>query len=341
MAYVINICILYFLIISIQINKVQKKYETVFLCGYTMGTTWKVKIINNRHLTYYNLKKKIEKQLCYDNNQISSWNKNSDISNFNKNFTTKPQKINKNLAKLISIGLLVGKKTNNLLDITSGTLINIWGFGPTSRKHSIPSKKTIKLAQMLTGLNHIKLLINKQQYYLQKDIPKLQINLSTLGEGFAADNLKRILDDEGINDYYISIGGTVVTHTSPKNSQNKIIAIQKPTETDNEIHCLISLKNNAVSTSGTYRNYYTLHKKIIHIINPITGNPANTDLVSVTVISKSALKSDAWDTGLILLGFRQAKKISIQEKLAVCLIKKNKSTLFTWTSPQFKKFLIK
>jgi thiamine biosynthesis lipoprotein len=127
-----------------------------------------------------------------------------------------------------------------------------------------------------------------------------------------------------------------------KNKQAKIIAIQKPTDKKQSIHLLVRLKNNSISTAGTYRNYYYLQGRCIpHLIDPSNGKPITHNLVSVSVISQTALEADGWDTGLLILGFKNAKKLALKEKLAVCLITQKKDVFLTWTSPEFKRFLIK
>ncbi|XBC38912.1 MAG: FAD:protein FMN transferase [Buchnera aphidicola (Melaphis rhois)] len=304
-----------------------------------MGTIWKINFVNectNKNI----LIKAIEQQIYEDNKKLSFWENSSDISKFNNYKSTKPQRIDKNLAKIVSVALLIGKKTFNALDITVGTLVNLWGFGPKMIPRSIPTPKQIKHALSLTGLKHIQLIQQHKKYYLKKNIEDTILDLSTLGEGFIADHLGELLKKYKIQDFTISVGGAIVTHIKNKFSNPKMIAIQEPTDKITKIHTIVKLKNNAISTSGTYRNYFYLEgKKITHIINPVTGNPITTNLISVSVITKSALESDAWDTGLMILGFNRAKKLAIKEKLAVCLIKKHKSILFTWISPQFRLFL--
>ncbi|XBC40946.1 MAG: FAD:protein FMN transferase [Buchnera aphidicola (Nurudea yanoniella)] len=306
-----------------------------------MGTTWKIQLIH-RYINKNALIKAITQQIYNDNKELSFWEKNSDISKFNRFNCTKPKHINKNLAKVISTALKIGKKTSNALDITIGTLVNMWGFGPKGPASYIPTAENINFALSLTGLKKIQLIEKNKNYYLKKHIKNITLDLSTLEEGFLADHLGELLKKKGINDFIISVGGAIVTHVFKNFSRPKIIAIQKPTDIQTKIHILIKLYNHSISTSGTYRNYYYLNgKKIIHLISPTTGKPIKTDLVSVSVISKSALESDAWDTGLMILGFEKAKSLAIKEKLAVCLIKKYKSTLFTWMSPHFYSFLIK
>ncbi|XBC44568.1 MAG: FAD:protein FMN transferase [Buchnera aphidicola (Schlechtendalia peitan)] len=306
-----------------------------------MGTIWRIKFLNT-NINKNILIKNINKQLDDDNQELSFWEKNSSISKFNRCKNTKPKIISKNLAKIILIALSISKKTSNALDITVGNLVNIWGFGPKKPPNNIPTSTTIKHALSSTNIKYINVIQKNNKYYLKKKFPNVVIDLSTLGEGFIADHLGELLKSKGIKDYSISVGGAVITHVPNNHTKPKIIAIQKPTDTEIKVHVIIQLYNNAISTSGTYRNYYYLKThKIIHLINPNTGYPIRNNLVSASVISKSALESDAWDTGLMILGFNQAKKLAIKEKLAVCLIKQEKSKFVTWISPQFQLFLQK
>nr|OQX99859.1 MAG: hypothetical protein B6I27_00120 [Erwiniaceae bacterium 4572_131] len=144
-----------------------------------------------------------------------------------------------------------------------------------------------------------------------------------------------------MKNYTISVGGAVLVKVEKNTRKNKIIAIQKPVDRRKSIHLLVYLKNNAISTAGSYRNYYSLEGKYIsHLIDPHSGKPIHHNLVSVSVISSTALESDAWDTGLLILGFRKAQKLALKEKLAVCLITQKKNVFSTWISPKFKRFLV-
>ncbi|WAI19172.1 MAG: FAD:protein FMN transferase [Buchnera aphidicola (Brevicoryne brassicae)] len=272
---------------------------------------------------------------------LSSWKKKSIVSQFNKRKKNELQIINKNFYHIILKAVEINKKTNGKLDITVGSLINIWGFGNKAKPTRYPSIKKIKKNISFSGIQHLKIIKNNCKTYLKKDINGIEINLSTLGEGFATDHLSYILKKIGIKNYTISVGGAVLVKTEKNREESKIIAIQKPTDQKQSVHLLIHLKNNAISTAGTYRNYYYLKgKRISHLIDPSTGKPVAHNLVSVSVISSSALDADSWDTGLLIMGFKKAKKLILKEQLAVCLITKKKNTFLTWISPQFEKFLV-
>lgn len=330
-----------FITTTLYYNPLKKENENIItLSGKIMGTYWQVKIpkINNTK----HIHKLIKKYLHQDENMLSSWKKKSLVSQFNTKKKHQLQVINKDFFRIISMALKINKKTSGKLDITIGSLINIWGFGDKDKPIRWPSKKEIEKNIVFSGSEHLKLIHNLHGLYLEKDINGLEINLSTLGEGFAVDHLSYILRKQGIKNYTIAIGGAVLVKLNKTEEKPKIIAIQKPTDQGKAIHRLICLKNNAISTAGSYRNYYYLNKrKISHLIDPDTGVPTRNNLVSVSVIANTALEADGWDTGLLILGFKKAKKLALKEKLSVCLITQEKNILSTWMSPSFKKFLIK
>jgi thiamine biosynthesis lipoprotein len=317
----------------------KEKKNIIILTGKTMGTYWQVKIPNLKNKIY--IKNLIQKYLDQDENMLSSWKKNSIVSQFNKRKKNQPQIINKKFYRIILMALKINKKTHGKLDITIGSLIDIWGFGTKEKPIIYPSEKKINKYITFSGSQHLKIIKNSSGIYLEKNINGIKINLSTLGEGFAVDHVSYILKKKGIKNYTISVGGTVLVKTE-RNQKAKIIAIQEPTDKKQSIHSLICLKNNSISTAGIYRNYYYLQGKCIpHLINPSNGKPITHDLVSVSVIASTALEADGWDTGLLILGFTNAKKLALKEKLAVCLITRKKNTFSTWVSPKFKQFLIK
>lgn len=303
-----------------------------------MGTYWQVKIPYVQNNMY--IKNLIQKTLDEDEKLLSPWKKNSLVSKFNKLKKNEILFINKNIFKIFSIALKFNKKTYGKLDITIGNLINIWGFGNKKKPNKYPSINEIKKNIKLTGIRYFKLKRNSSGNYITKDIDDIQINLSTLGEGFAVDHISSNLQKEGIKSYTISVGGTILVKIKEKETP-KIIAIQKPTDKIKSVHLLVKLKNESISTAGTYRNYYYLdNKKISHLIDPTSGMPITHNLVSVSVISSTALEADSWDSGLLILGFKKAKKLALKENLAVCLITQKNDKFLTWISPNFKKFLI-
>ena len=176
---------------------------------------------------------------------------------------------------------------------------------------------------------------------LQKDIPDLFVDLSTVGEGYAADHLARLMEQEGISRYLVSVGGALVSRGMNGEGKPWRVAIQKPTDRENAVQAIVDINGHGISTSGSYRNYYELDgKRISHVIDPQTGQPITHKLVSVTVIAPTALEADGWDTGLMVLGPEKAQQVVREEGLAVYMIVKEGEGFKTWMSPQFRTFLV-
>jgi len=335
---IINIIFIIILICTGEKTKllISKKYNFTILSGKTMGTTWKVKLLTQEKRKTIYLKHVLKKILNQDELEFSIWKIQSSISIFNQCKKNKLYPISNNMLHIISTALKIGKKTSGALDITIGNLVNMWGFGPKQPPKKYPSKKEINKKNFFTGLQHIQIIQNHSGVFLEKDLTNIKIDLSTLGEGFAVDHIATILNKENIFNYTISVGGSMFTK-----GPTKKIGIKSPISDNDTIHMVVPLKNQSISTSGSYLNYFNLKKKnICHIINPLTGLPIKHDLKSVSVISDTALEADAWDTGLMVIGFQKAKKIVLKEKLSACLIIKKNNQFLTWISPKFKRSLI-
>lgn len=181
----------------------------------------------------------------------------------------------------------------------------------------------------------------------KKDLPDLYVDLSTVGEGYAADHLARLMEQEGIARYLVSVGGALNSRGMNAEGHPWRVAIQKPTDRENAVQAIVDINGHGISTSGSYRNYYELDgKRLSHVIDPQTGRPIEHNLVSVTVIAPTALEADGWDTGLMVLGPEKAKEVVRREGLAVYMIVKEgeglkpgcrRSLIAFWSAKKIKK----
>lgn len=309
--------------------------------GKTMGTFWRVSIINVDTKRADELRVKIQSQLDADDQLLSTYKNDSALMRFNLSNSTSLWPVSEAMADIVTESLHVGYKTNGAMDITVGPLVNLWGFGPTKQPDHVPEQAQIDDARARTGLQHLTVINQYGQQYLQKDIPDLFVDLSTVGEGYAADHLAALMTQEGIPRYLVSVGGALVSRGLNASDKPWRVAIQKPTDTQNAVQAVVDINGHGISTSGSYRNYYELDgKRVSHVIDPQTGRPIEHNLVSVTVIAPTALEADTWDTGLMVLGPEKAKQVVRQEGLAVYMITKEGDNFKTWMSPQFKSFIV-
>ncbi|MDH2066476.1 FAD:protein FMN transferase ApbE [Pantoea sp. GD03673] len=309
--------------------------------GKTMGTVWRVSLTGVANSRKAELQHSIQQQLDADDAELSTWKADSVLSRFNQSRDLSLQPVSENMADIVTTSLRIGRKTGGAMDITVGPLVNLWGFGPTKQPGHTPDAAQIAAARAQTGLQHLRVVQGAAGQWLQKDLPDLYVDLSTVGEGFATDHLARLMEQLGINNYLVSVGGAVLSRGLNAQQQPWRVAIQKPTDRENAVQARVSLQGHGISTSGSYRNYYELDgKRISHVIDPVTGRPIEHKLVSATVIATTALEADGWDTGLMVLGTEKAKALALKEHLAVYLISKQGDKFVSWMSPQFAAFLI-
>ncbi|MTD28651.1 FAD:protein FMN transferase ApbE [Erwinia sorbitola] len=314
--------------------------EGMVLEGRTMGTFWRVSLAGVAPERREMLQKAIQQQLDNDDHELSTWKSDSVLSRFNQYRGSAPQPVSNNMADIITLSLRIGQQTGGAMDITLGPLVNLWGFGPDKQPVKTPTQQQIDAARALTGLSHLQVINRAGQSWLQKDLPELYVDLSTVGEGFATDHLARLMEQQGINHYLVSVGGAVLTRGKNAQGNPWQVAIQKPTDQENAVQAIVDLQGHGISTSGSYRNYYELEgKRISHVIDPVTGRPIQHKLVSATVIATTALEADGWDTGLMVLGTEKARELALRDKLAVYLIFKEGDHFASWMSPQFAAFI--
>ncbi|WP_454786759.1 FAD:protein FMN transferase ApbE [Klebsiella quasipneumoniae] len=311
------------------------------LDGKTMGTFWRVSVIGVDEAKAQALRAKVQAQLDADDRLLSTWKNDSALMRFNHAADTRPWPVSEAMADIVTLSLRIGAKTDGEMDITVGPLVNLWGFGPDKQPVATPDAQAIAAAKARTGLQHLQVINQSGRQFLQKDIPDLFVDLSTVGEGYAADHLARLMEQEGISRYLVSVGGALVSRGMNGEGKPWRVAIQKPTDRENAVQAIVDINGHGISTSGSYRNYYELDgKRISHVIDPQTGQPITHKLVSVTVIAPTALEADGWDTGLMVLGPEKAQQVVREQGLAVYMIVKEGEGFKTWMSPQFRTFLV-
>ena len=191
---------------STQPAKIDAPAATV-LEGKTMGTFWRVSVMDIDKSRAEELRGKIQAQLDADDQLLSTYKNDSALMRFNRSSSTSLWPVSEAMADIVTESMRVGYKTNGAMDVTVGPLVNLWGFGPNKQPVTTPDQAAIDDARARTGLQHLAVISQYGQQYLQKDIPDLFVDLSTVGEGYAADHLAALMAQEGIPRYLVSVGG--------------------------------------------------------------------------------------------------------------------------------------
>jgi thiamine biosynthesis lipoprotein len=142
--------------------------------------------------------------------------------------------------------------------------------------------------------------------HLRKHNPDLKVDLSSIGQGYSVSRITGLLEQQGIKDYMVEIGGELQTRGQKPDGQPWRIALEKPLSGERTLHKIITINRTtplAIMTSGTYRHYFDVDgKRYSHILDARTGKPVTHTTVSVSVLHDDPTLADAWSTALLCLG---------------------------------------
>ena len=298
----------------------QTNYEILALNGLTMGTTYSVKInADNAFVEKNQISDDIDEILSEINQSMSTYIKESELSNINFSTVSDWQSISDDLFEVIDHAMNISLKTNGAFDITIAPLVNLWGFGPDKLQNKIPTDEIIELTKKNTGYK--KISIDKSLKKISKLDPNLHIDLSGIAKGFAVDKIARYLDKHGFKNYLIEIGGELIGKGLNKDNEIWQIGIENPNNNSDTIKRIVQLKDMAMATSGNYMNYFEKDGvRYSHTINPVTGKPIKHKLASVTVLDNSAMNADALATAFMVLGSEKALSLADNLEIAIYLI---------------------
>jgi len=193
-------------------------------------------------------------------------------------------------------------------DITVAPLVDLWGF--TNQKYNVPAEGLIKTTLKLVGSD--KIILQEKDNVVEFKFPGMKVDLGAIAKGFALDCAVKLLKERNINSCLINAGGQVYA-LGEKSAHPWKVAVQNPRRP--EISGILELKNKSASTSGDYEQFFFNNgKRYCHIINPVTGYPADSGIFSVTVIANDGLTADALSTAIFVLG--KAKGRELAEKFS-------------------------
>ena len=316
--------------------------------GKTMGTFYNITVIGDYPGGQEQLRHEAEEVLDRVNREISFFDKNSELSRFNQHKSTEPFRVSQDVADVVIASLRAGKELNGAVDVTVGPLVNLWGFGhvKSENQSGIPDESAINAARKRIGLDKLHAVVGYNVAELKKDIPNLEVDLSTVGEGFGADKLAELMDLRGIQNYMVSVAGAIRTKGLNSRGKDWVIAIEHPTAEQSvgqRLEVPVCTMGQAISTSGSYRNYKIDEKtgqRLSHIIDPATGRPITHHTVSVTVVGATALWTDAIDTGLMVMGSEEAIRFANERNMAIYTIVKEGKEFKAHYSRAMQKYLV-
>ena len=268
--------------------------------GYAQGSTYHITYIDKQNRDF---QVEIEKLLTDFDNSLSTYNPNSIISRINSN--KKNVVVDNYFITCFNKAKEVWQNTEGAFDPTVYPLVNAWGFGP-GKKQKIEKTKIDSILKFV-GFDLIKLKGNK---VIKKD-PRVALDFNAFAQGYSVDVVSEFLNSKGITSYIVEIGGEVYAKGKNINNEFWKIGIEKPIdnkESENPLKAIVNLENLAIATSGNYRRFIIEDGvKYAHHLDPKTGYPTKNNLLSASIIAKECITSDAYATGILVMGLEKAK----------------------------------
>jgi thiamine biosynthesis lipoprotein len=228
------------------------------------------------------------------------------------------------MAKVIKASFKYHKLSKGQFDITIAPLVNLWGFG-ANKSPVAPDSATVLKAKELVGMHYLKVSGNR----LIKKKKGIKIDVNGIAQGYTVDVLADYLGRKGIANYMVEVGGEIRALGTPPGGQGFSIGIVQPDDAGGEelMTAVAQLKEGALTTAGSFEKFIKYKgKKLGHHIDPVSGFPYMTDILSVSVYAKTAMEADALDNYFMGMEPEQIKtKAKKLKGVEVFVIFKNKN----------------
>lgn len=272
-----------------------------------------------------------------DRNMLSWRSEDSEVYRINHSSRAEAIFISPELSDVLRESLDLARDSHGALDITLRTIIDLWGIESFDGKTAYipPSVNEVEKAAETVGYEHLKLREEASgESLLEKDISEVALDLGAVGKGYVLDQAANELADSDVSGAVLAAGGSILAYGN-KGEPWKI-GIRDPEGSPSDLIGIISVTGESgqttfVSTSGGYEKYAEYQGKIYqHIIDGRTLNPAESDLLSVTVVTAdSGLASDGLSTACYILGMEDSMSLLQSRNAEAVFITKNNTVWLT------------
>ena len=270
----------------------------ITLQGLEFGTSYSVQYFSENQINFSN---EIDSIFGLINSSMSTYIDNSIISRVNNDESIE---LDNHFINVFNTSKKIFNKTNGKFDPSVGVLVNFWGFGPKYVKKPIDSLEFINLKKLvgfdMFGIDNSNHIIRPKNSFL---------DFNAIAKGYAVDLISVFLENNDIKNYLVEIGGEIrVKGVNLSKNNPWVVGIDAPNyDITREIFNTTELKNSAMATSGIYRKYKvdSNGKRYAHILDPISGAPTKTNILSVSVISDNCIEADAYATALHVMSLTE------------------------------------
>jgi thiamine biosynthesis lipoprotein len=270
-----------------------------------MGTYANVTIVTADSVASLPAARRAHAALSRVDSLMSNWTETSEVARVNRELSKGPVTLEPETAVVVGASLEVWREGDGAYDITVEPLVRLWGF--LGGKPRVPSTSEIAAVLPRVGARH--LVFDPKTRVLSSAIPNVRIDLGGIAKGYGVDRAASAVREAGVHDALVDLSGNMLAMGRPSGRDAWTIGIRDPRDRIPFFAKVPLADGGAVATSGKYEQFVTEGgKEYGHILDPLTGMPSE-GLISVTVFTRSAMWSDAWDTPLFVLGPGRARAL--------------------------------
>ncbi len=296
-------------------KKVETKIKNTKLRGSVFGTSYSVIYDSN-----VNYEKQFDSLFYVINKSLSTYQTNSDLSKLNRG---EDVFIDNHFINVYDASKSIFDSTEGAFDPTVGNVVNAWSFGADK---AIKDLNRVKIDSLMAfvGFNETTRSENK----INKENPNIYLEFNAIAKGYGTDVIAGFLELKNIKNYLVEIGGEIrVKGINVDKNSNWKVGVETPRfDGEQSIYKSITLKDEAMATSGTYRKFKVDENgnKYAHIIDTKTGYPSKTNLLSISVITDQCMYADAYATAFKAMGIEKVKTfLKLHPEMKVFLIFEN------------------
>lgn len=304
--------------------------------GRAMGTSWRVRAYGDapRAAGYADTARFIAQQLDRVVRQMSHYDPESDLSRFNRAPAGAWVELPQEMFEVLQCSLEVARASHGWFEPTVGEAVSLWGFGATAIS-ALPGGKQVDDARRRSGWHRLRLDVVRRAAWQPGG---LQLNLSAIAKGFAADLILGGLRQRGLAAALVDVGGELAAYGLKPGGMPWWIEFESPPAAEpSPPRTLLALHEAAAASSGVWVQRRQVGKRVLsHLIDPMTGAPTENSTAGATVIHRSCMVADAWATALTVAPPRLARQLARRHGLAARLLVVSRGQLQEWLSPALR-----
>lgn len=231
--------------------------------------------------------------------RVSLYVDGSEISLLNANAGKAYAALSPDTFDLLSQCVSYSRESEGTFDVTVAPLTKLWDI--TGSSPHVPADEEIRDGLALVGYQDILLDAQGSRAMLARE--GQSVDLGGIAKGYACGLARQVALENGVKKGYVSIGGNLMVIGKKSRTEQFLFGVRDPRGSANDYLAVVSLPDSTMATSGDYERYFEQDgKRYHHILDPATGRPAQTDLISVSVISEDGGYADYMSTYLFIKG---------------------------------------